>query len=201
MLEYRKIFIDSTFRTAGSVSSYNFRVELPNTVTLPENAVYHITDVCIPNTWTTIAQDYNDMLYIAIRERDAQDIPVWRYYKIQLTENNYTTQSLADQINYQLTLNFPGKISCEADTINHKIVIYSRNQNIAFHILTDNELRQKKFYSTAIEAHTSINLEQMPYDVNNLNSCNKIITNTSTEKIKQIILYISHMYLDLLSFL
>ena len=66
MLEYKKIFIDSRFRTSDSVSSSDFRVELPATFTTPENAIYYITDVCIPNTWTTVEKDYNDILYLGI---------------------------------------------------------------------------------------------------------------------------------------
>ena len=179
MLEYKKIFIDSRFRTSDSVSSSNFRVELPTTVTLPENAIYYITDVCIPNTWTTITENYNDTLYLAINLPDAQTIPTWRFYKIQLTVNNYTTQTLADQIKFQLNLNFPGNFDCTADTINNKIIIATTNQNLLFHLITDNELVLKKFYSSLRQGFVFIDQTQMPYDINNLNSCNKIVTNVT----------------------
>ena len=76
MLEYRKIFVDSRFRTSDSVSSSNFRVELPVTFVTPENSIYYVTDVCIPNTWSTVEDNYNDALYLAIREVDAQQLGV-----------------------------------------------------------------------------------------------------------------------------
>ena len=117
------------------------------------------------------------MLYIAINLPDAQTIPTWKFYKLQLTENNYTTQSLADQINFQLNLNFTCNFNCSADTTNNKIIIITTNQNLLFHLLTDNELIQKKFYSSTRKSYVFIDQTQMPYDINNLNSCNKIITN------------------------
>jgi hypothetical protein len=111
LLDYKKIYIDSRFRTNDSISSSNFKVELPFNVKLPDNCVYYITDISIPNTWKTVQVNYNDMLYIAIILPGAQviaasSVPVWSFFKFQLIENNYTTQSLADQINYQLNLFF-----------------------------------------------------------------------------------------------
>ena len=49
-LEYNEIYIDARYRTLDSVSSSNFKVELPVTVNIPEDAVYFITDIAIPNT-------------------------------------------------------------------------------------------------------------------------------------------------------
>ena len=54
MLPLKKIYIDSRDRTVDSKSASNFKIELPNTVQMPENTVFYVTDVRIPRVWKTI---------------------------------------------------------------------------------------------------------------------------------------------------
>ena len=49
MLPLKKIYIDSRDRTVDSKSASNFKIELPNTVQMPENTVFFVTDVCVPH--------------------------------------------------------------------------------------------------------------------------------------------------------
>ena len=65
MLPITKIYIDSRYRSADSVSSSHFKVELPQTISLPRNTKAYITDVTIPNTMTTVMKDFNDTVYYA----------------------------------------------------------------------------------------------------------------------------------------
>ena len=39
-LKYKKIYIDSKFRSSDSVSSSDFKIELPETMTFQENTVF-----------------------------------------------------------------------------------------------------------------------------------------------------------------
>ena len=41
MLPVKKIYVDTKYRTANSVSSSNFKYELPYCVTLPEHTAIH----------------------------------------------------------------------------------------------------------------------------------------------------------------
>ena len=51
MLPIKKLYIDSRNRTADSVSSSNFKIELDRTIQLPDNTVFFVTDICIPHVF------------------------------------------------------------------------------------------------------------------------------------------------------
>ena len=65
-LPIRKIYIDSRWCTPDSVSSSNFKVQVPRTMQMPDNTVFFVNDVCIPHTWTTVETGFNDKLYILL---------------------------------------------------------------------------------------------------------------------------------------
>lgn len=61
-LPIKKFYIDSAHQISGGSDS-NFKCELKETMQMPENAVFRIVDVAIPNTFTTIMTGINDKLY------------------------------------------------------------------------------------------------------------------------------------------
>ena len=63
MLPYSKIHIDTKYKTADSVSSSDFNIELPETLTLPPNTKVYLTDITMVNTIATLIKDYNDKIY------------------------------------------------------------------------------------------------------------------------------------------
>ena len=65
MLPITKIYIDSRYKTSDSVSSSDFKVELPETISLPRDTKAYITDITMPNTMPTITEGLNDTLYFA----------------------------------------------------------------------------------------------------------------------------------------
>ena len=65
-LPTKRIYVNSRYKTFDSVSDSNFKFELPYVLTMPSNAVFYITDVCIPNLFKTIAKDENDKLYVEV---------------------------------------------------------------------------------------------------------------------------------------
>ena len=48
-LPIKKIYVDTKFKAYNSISNINFKVELPMSVTFPENVVFYIDDVSIPH--------------------------------------------------------------------------------------------------------------------------------------------------------
>jgi hypothetical protein len=66
MLPIKKIYIDSRYKTADSVSSSNFKIDLQTTLLFPENSVFYIDDISIPHSWYTVENDINDRIYIYI---------------------------------------------------------------------------------------------------------------------------------------
>ena len=66
IMYYNKVFIDSTYRATGSVSTSNFTAELRETVNLPDHTGCIVTDICIPKTFTIITNG-NNKLYFRVR--------------------------------------------------------------------------------------------------------------------------------------
>ena len=64
MLPKRKIYIDSRYKTADSISNTDLKIQLSGHIKFPENSGFYITDICIPNTFKTVEEGINDRLYI-----------------------------------------------------------------------------------------------------------------------------------------
>ena len=101
MLPYSKIYIDTKYRTADSVSSSDFKIELPETLTLPPNTKAYLTDSTMVNTITTIIKDYNDKIYGC---KSFINIPAdpyqkhFSFWRFTIQEGNYTAQSLGEYL-------------------------------------------------------------------------------------------------------
>ena len=65
-LPIKKIYIDTKYKAHDSVSNSNFKIDLPQTVSFPENTVFYIDDVSIPHSWYTVEENINDKLYIMV---------------------------------------------------------------------------------------------------------------------------------------
>ncbi len=59
-----KKYIDTRYKTVDSISSTNFKINLPQSLTFPDNSVFYIDDVSIPNAWYVVEENINDKLYI-----------------------------------------------------------------------------------------------------------------------------------------
>ena len=46
-IPFKKIYIDSKYATSDSISTSNFRVQLPQTCQLPDNCVFFIYVMCV----------------------------------------------------------------------------------------------------------------------------------------------------------
>ena len=64
MLKIKKIDVDTKYKSANSISTSDFSIQLPETLYLPENCVFYISDVCIPHSWFTVEQGINDKFYL-----------------------------------------------------------------------------------------------------------------------------------------
>jgi hypothetical protein len=77
-LVYKKIFIDSNYRTVQSRSSADFSIELNENVEAPEGTKCWITDVSIPAVWKTTEVGY-EYLYVMVFDGDTL-IKNFRHY-------------------------------------------------------------------------------------------------------------------------
>ena len=62
-LPIKKVYVNSRYKAADSISESNFKIEIPYVLNTPSNCSFYITDVCIPNLFKTISKDENDTLY------------------------------------------------------------------------------------------------------------------------------------------
>ncbi len=101
-LQIRKIYIDTRYKRDKYGSNTNFEIELPQTVECPPNTVCYVDEIVLPNTITTIQTGVNDRLYFAVFYNNNI-----RYRSLVIPEQNYTLQSIANELktlmNNQLT--------------------------------------------------------------------------------------------------
>ena len=50
-LPIKKKYIDTKYKSQSSISNSNFKIDLPQSLTFPENSVVYIDDVSIPHSW------------------------------------------------------------------------------------------------------------------------------------------------------
>ena len=78
-LAYKKIFVDSKYRTAQSRSSADFSIDLNASVETPEGAKLYVTDVSIPAVWKSTEVIFYEYLYVMVFNGDTLVI-FFRHY-------------------------------------------------------------------------------------------------------------------------
>ena len=71
MPQVKKICVDSRVAKPLSKSSADFKIDLTDSITLPDNTAVIITDISVPHTWYNI--DYfNENFYFRVVEPDLE---------------------------------------------------------------------------------------------------------------------------------
>jgi len=153
MLPLKKIYIDSRDRTVDSKSASNFKIELPNTVQMPENTVFFVTDVCVPHVWKTIEEGFNDSLFLSTHTPPGplpaqQAIANDHFTVITIPEGNYTLIELATRLSQLLNdaLNSTARqfttfvVSPDANNFSITISMTGSSSSVWFKFLTDREV-------------------------------------------------------------
>ena len=83
MLPTRKIYIDSRYKTADSISNTDFKIQLSENITFPDNSGFYITDICIPTIFKTVEGGITDRLYIRF---DMYPESITKFYIIKNTK-------------------------------------------------------------------------------------------------------------------
>lgn len=89
MLPIKKIYIDSRDMNQSSASHSDFKVDLPQSVFLPEDTVAYIDDVCIPVSWYTVEENRNNKFYFRIDDQN---------YAANIPQGNYNITSLNSKL-------------------------------------------------------------------------------------------------------
>ena len=69
-LTYKKIFIDSKYRSTQSNSSADFSVELNENLETPEGTRLYVTDISIPAVWKSTEVGFYEYIYVMVFNED-----------------------------------------------------------------------------------------------------------------------------------
>lgn len=105
MVQVRKICIDSRYANSLSKSSTDFRLDLRDSIHLPDNTSVIVTDISIPHTWYSV-EYYSDKLYFRVIDQDES----FRDCIVSITRKNYTIQTLAEEIKNSMNAIFSSPI-------------------------------------------------------------------------------------------
>ena len=180
MLPCKKIYCDTRYMTKDSASTSQFKIELPQTIYMPPNTIFHIDDISIPHAWTTIIAGFNDKLYFR-----AYAAGINNDYIIKLEPKNYTINTLAEEIKTKMNAEYPAYESFY-DISQHNITI--RTNGVRWQFLTDAEL------STRVNDTWN----GATYNIYNPCSANEILGNTNlTSKENSVLSDFISEYVDL----
>ena len=95
MDKIKKVYVDPRYKSNESVSNSYFKIELKETLDLPDNTVCYIDDISIPHTWYTIEENLNNTLYLITTQMNT-DAPSWHHtLALETPSGNYTGSFLA----------------------------------------------------------------------------------------------------------
>ena len=97
MLDIKKVYIDTRFKTPDSKSDSDFFIELPRSLNVPEDTICYVTDIVIPVSWTTIGAR-NNQLYLYTNYTDWAGFESRSHHMITLPSKNYNGVSFADAL-------------------------------------------------------------------------------------------------------
>jgi hypothetical protein len=167
-LKYKKIYIDTKFKTADSVSTSNFRYELPETLFFGVDSVFYVDDIAIPHSWWSVEEDMNNKLYFQLR--DILTKQIWNYV-VSIAPGNYTGVDFAAELQQRMNTAAASGHPLNLFTVSYtsktnSITIAMLPGTLVFRILTPAELK------------TKLNgVFNVSYDVNKPNDCNEILSN------------------------
>ena len=173
-IPFKKIYIDSKYATSDSISTSNFRVQLPQTCQLPDNCVFYLCDVCIPHSWKTIEEGYNDILYVMMVNPDStRPSDTLRGHIVQLASNNYTPTTFAAELQTRLrTLSATFQATIDSASANSGIIIQNTTASVQWKLLTDDDLINERYV-----------IQNFNYNKGNLRSVNDMIRNIKPNNI------------------
>ena len=144
MLPIKKIYIDTKYKTPDSINNANFRIQLPSTMLMPDNAVFYVNECCIPHSWYTVETGVNDKFYFHVSDPTFPSVN--DNYIVTLESKNYTGADLATELQTKMNNAIGQQSNTFTVTYNaakHTISIQTSQSNVIFKILTTNDIATK----------------------------------------------------------
>ena len=166
-LKYKKIYIDTRYKTSDSKSTSDFKINLPESISFESNTCFYIDDITIPHSWTSI-EDFNNKLYLYVSEDGDPDD---KYsFIITVSNGNYTGADFAIELQNKIrtatnSIN-TNMFSVSYNIRNNYLTISTGFSGYSYKILTPKDL------TTGLN-NTFISL----YDKTNPNDINEVLSN------------------------
>ena len=158
-LSIRKIYVDSRFKTADSLSDSNFKFELKESVQLPDKCVCFVDDLVIPHSWYNVEEN-SKYLYV----RRYQDLSnTTTDHIIALEVQNHTFDSLKNALQASLDAAFGSNVFTVTKNDRSGIITVTIEAQSDCKIFTDAELQGNIIWYGA------------SYDSSNLMSANEVL--------------------------
>ena len=170
-LTYKKVYVNSKYRTSNSRDISDFQTELRENFEIPDGTIMQVHEIAIPNTWYSINRN-NQNLYFQHRVLAPATPTGTIFTRIEIPIGNYTAPELANIIHTELNFFYDvvgrdNTYTVSYNTISNKITIESNYTEVIFIVLPDNMIA-----SNAGSFSNSV-------DLNNINSINDTL-NTPT---------------------
>jgi len=166
-LKYKKIYIDTRYKTPDSVSTSHFKVNLPETLSFEGNTCFYIDDFTCGHSWTSI-EDFNNKLYLYISDNTDPD----RKYSfiISVSNGNYTGADFAIELQNKIRTAtnslHTNLFNVYYNVKNNNITISITYSGLTFQVLTPNDLK------TALNTNFVAS-----YDKSKPNDINEVLSN------------------------
>ena len=132
-LPIKKIYCDTKFRRNDSKSTSDFKIDLPQTLKLPENCVCYIDDVSIPRFWYVVETGVNDTLYVRLQYSTGG---ILSDHIITLQSKNYNGAQFAAELQAKLQV-IDNSFTCLYDNQSMNVSVSLANLDVKF--FTDSE--------------------------------------------------------------
>ena len=124
-LPIKKVYVNSRYKAADSVSDSNFRFKLPYVLTMPHNAIFTSQLYVFLTCLKSIGE--NDVLYVEYTVQwngifDSSSVTI--YNSVTLPPGNYTELGFAQALDQQLNTETKGVIRAEYGSTNNICAIY-----------------------------------------------------------------------------
>lgn len=173
-IKYKKIYIDTRFKTADSKSTSDFKINLPETLSFEGNTCFYIDDFTCGHSWNSI-ENFNNKLYLYISEDNNPDNKF--SFIINISNGNYTGTDFSIELQNRIRTATSGLhtnlFNCYFNNKLNVITISITFAGYTFQILTPNDLKtglNGDFVST--------------YDKSQPNDINEVLSNLEGSNLK-----------------
>ena len=144
-LPIKKVYVDTAYKAPGSRTNSDFRFQLPESLTMPDNAVFFVDDVSVPHSWRTIEPGINDRFFFQLSTTEPNDDIRPDYgYNVELESKVYTGTDLAAELQTKMNAAaaglFADAFTASYDYARNQITIATTFSEVIFRVLTTGDL-------------------------------------------------------------